>query len=204
VSTHRSLERLFVAAITDPDQLDSEFADLEQEARLAIEGEDEFRSLVASQATPSTTRIDAAQWAELAFARFEEWSGRRADGIGQLLDQMPESPAVESVPVVAGEHRGLWSLWEVKPDGSGTDLDFVALFLTEDGVIRPDLAEHIWRGLAEGGISVTGTTVLEAEVRRVLETKGADHAYRACQDLRPDGDWLTPVVTPRLIVKVTT
>ncbi|MDF1597630.1 MAG: helicase-related protein [Acidimicrobiia bacterium] len=204
VGSNRSLEQLFVAAITDPDQLDTETDEMEEQARLAIEGEETFRSLVAGQTLPTPKRSDAAQWAELAYVRYEEWSGRRADGIGQILDEMSESPHVEAVPVVAGDTRGIWSLWEVKPDGSGPDRDFVALYLTEDGSVRPDLAERMWIQLAERQIPFNGTAVLDQTLRMELEMKGRDFAYRACQDLRPDGGWRAPVVTPRMIVKVTT
>lgn len=204
VSTHRSLEQLFVAAITDPDRVDAESEELESQARLAIEGEQEFRNLVSSQAVSVPKRTDAAQWAEAAYTHFERWSGRRANGIAELLDQMPESPPTESVPLITGSTAGTWSLWEVKPDGSAPELDYVALFQTPQGTIRPDLAERAWISLAEGEASLAGAASLTSEDRTMVESTGRDFAYRACQDLRPDGDWPAPVVTPRLIVKVVT
>jgi SNF2 family DNA or RNA helicase len=202
-STQGSLEHLFVAAITDPDRLDSESEELESQARMAIEGEETFRSLVASQTVSVSKRTDAAQWVELAYTHFEEWSGRRAEGIGALLDQMPQSPAAESVPIVGGDIAGTWSLWEVKPDGSGPEQDFVAVFLTEDGAVRPDLAERMWSAAAEGETRFVKAEPLNPERRAQLEATGRDFAYRACQDLRPDGDWPAPVVTPPLILGVT-
>ncbi|HLT97203.1 MAG TPA: hypothetical protein VK070_10490, partial [Acidimicrobiia bacterium] len=101
-----------------------------------------------------------------------------------------------------GETAGTWSLWEARPDGSGPDLDFVALFLTDDGTVRPDLAERVWNTAAEGRIPLIGVEPLTVEARAKLDSAGTDFAYRAMQDLRPDGDWPAPAVTPRLIIKV--
>lgn len=202
VGSQRSLEQLYVTAITNPERFTRQTEEVEEQARIAIEGEQEFRSLVAGQSIPVSRRTDAAQWAEIAYAHFESWTDERAAGIAELLDAMPACPDAESVPVMRGETAGTWSLWEVRPDGSGPDLDFVALFLTDDGTVRPDLAERVWNTVAEGRIPLIGVEPLTVEARAKLDSAGTDFAYRAMQDLRPDGDWPAPAVTPRLIIKV--
>jgi len=63
---------------------------------------------------------------------------------GDVLVALPEVSPAESVPAVVGARAGLFSLWEV---GSGGDRTCRAVFLTESGGVRPDLAERTWDDL---------------------------------------------------------
>src|SRR5690554_4764051 len=62
VGSQRSLEQLYVTAITNPERFTRQTAEVEEQARIAIEGEQEFRSLVADQSIPVSLRTDVAQW----------------------------------------------------------------------------------------------------------------------------------------------
>lgn len=202
VASRRSIDHLYVAAITSPSQLDDDSEAMLEEMRQTIESEESVRGMLPSSIVPTARRSDAAQWAEQAYRAFEEWTSSRAAGIGELLDSLPESPPSESVPVVKNEVNGYWSLWEVRPDGSGPMRDYVAHFVGIDGTIRPDLADEMWIGLADAKMPIVGTQQLDPDLRTDLEARGRDHAYRACTDLQPDGNWRAPRVTARLIVKV--
>lgn len=203
ISSHRAVESLYVAAITLPDRVDQDSASVFNEIGQAIQDEQGLREMLGASIVPRARQSDAAEWALQAYRLFEEWTGQRAPGIGELLDVLPDSPPAESVPVIRGETDGYWSLWEVRPDGSRPVRDFVAHFMGLDGSIRPDLAETLWNRLSDSSLSILGIARLQPEARARLESQGRDYAYRACTDLQPDGNWRSPLVAARLVVKVT-
>ena len=201
ISRASALEDLVATAIADPEHLEEKADELEANARDAVESEDSVRSLLGVEKPASPRSSDAAEWSERAVAEYQSWSGRSVDGIADLLSRLPEAPAPEAVPMVRASSEGVWSLWEVSPDGARSLRDYVSIFVSAEGSLRPDIADRLWTALAEGEIEILGSEVLVRDQRSMIESIAADHAYRACQALQPEGDWIAPVITPRLVVR---
>jgi hypothetical protein len=97
-----------------------------------------------------------------------------ADGGPTAAASLPEVLPTEPVPAIESAVPGWWSMWETE---AGTELSAMAIFLTDAGAFRPDLAERIWTSLAEG-LAASYTTVLDPETYESLRTVAADHGYR--------------------------
>lgn len=97
---------------------------------------------------------------------------------GDVLTELPEVSPAEPVPLLAGLRSGLFSLWEV---GTGPgDRTFRAVFLTDAGAARPDLAERTWDELCFGpAITVGGP--LAADEWDALWKAGEAYAIRPDQ-----------------------
>jgi hypothetical protein len=65
-------------------------------------------------------------------------------------------------------------MWEV---AVGPERSAFAIFLTDTGAVRPDLAERLWNTLAEAPVVET-TTLLDAETFNRLHSTAVDYGYR--------------------------
>jgi hypothetical protein len=114
---------------------------------------------------------------------------------------MREVAPTESVPVVRGDRGGIWSLWEIRPNGGGSKRDCFALFVTDEGAVRPDLSDRVWLSLVEGPEVRVGQP-LDDEAWASLQQTGMDHAFGPCRDLAAESAWSAPWLTLRLLVRV--
>lgn len=198
VSAGRGVEHVYARAITEPDRVDDEVAavvestkaDLEQQAPV-------LETLREGRAEPRTRESRIGETLESAATWYERWRGESLDPWDLRL---PETAAGESIPEIHGETKGLWSLWEVGPDGLDGDRDFFALFTDATGSVRPDLAERMWMELTEGPAVVSGSP-LQDEESEALIGMGRDYAYRPAADLKPSGDFAAPYLKLRLVVR---
>ena len=114
--------------------------------------------------------------------------------------QLPESVPGESLPTVEWEQSGVWTLWEVNPSSDGYLRDCFALFIDEQGNVRPDLSDRMWRFLMENQIVATAPPLSDDQWAKVWKL-GEDHGYGACIGLAPREEWSSPRLTLRLIVR---
>lgn len=114
------------------------------------------------------------------------------------IDGIPEVSPAEPVPVIDGAVRGLFSLWEVAGSDE-EDRTCSAVFLTERGGARPDLAERTWDALVDG-MQVRSSEPLGAGEWQALWSAGWGYAVRPAEDgARLDRP---PALTLRLLVRV--
>ena len=89
---------------------------------------------------------DPTRWLDAAAAARTELFGRHDDK--GILDCLPEVSPSEPIPTIAGSRGGHLSVWEV---GTGKgDRTCRAVFVTDDGAVRPDLADRTWENLLTG------------------------------------------------------
>lgn len=201
VASSRGVEDLYAEAIMEPDRVDAAAEAFVQKTETALAEQADARALLSSDAVTRPPNQDASKWADIATAKYKEWTGAPEHGISGLLDLLPESTREEAIPQIQGWPAGIWSLWEVRPDASQPQRDFFALFMAGDGAVRPDLAERVWVSLAQRDDAPISTAPLSTDTWEKIQQMGVDYAYRPCQDLRPDGNWPSPLVLPRLIVR---
>ena len=82
-------------------------------------------------------------------------------------------------------------MWETRV---GTDRSALALFLSDSGAMRPDLAERVWLELA-GRQDEPASAVLDTETFARLHESAADYGYRPV-------DGTVPLLALRLAVRV--
>jgi superfamily II DNA/RNA helicase len=170
VETH--LDDLYTAAILDPGSLESPADSLSDHARQDIKEIDPLREALGPSLRPSASSRPSAlrRWLEVA-----ETAKRRMTEAGQRISpSLPEVVPCEPVPKQTGTTAGWWTMWEV---GMGPERSAFAIFLTDTGAIRPDLADRLWNTLAEAPI-VESTSLLDAETFNRLRSTAADHGYR--------------------------
>ena len=201
-SASRSVEDVYAGAILDPDALDEQVSDLASRTRSEVEAGDSIREMLRGQRSSGRGQSSRSfsEALEKAARAFEAMKGEAPADVAEMLERVPEAAAVESLPRIDGAEAGLWTLWEVTPDGSPTR-DCVAVFSTEDGKVRPDLAEAIWTRLIEGVVPIASAALKQDEWDNVMRM-GLDHAYAACLNLKPAEAWTSPWVTLRLAVRV--
>jgi hypothetical protein len=83
-------------------------------------------------------------------------------------------------------------MWEIR---AGSERTAAAIFITDSGAVRPDLADRTWLTLANGAELLPPVVLTHADMGR-LRSLAADHAYRD-----PRGS--TPSLTLRLAVRAT-
>ncbi len=178
------VEDLYTTAILDPSRLDRAAEELETQTRQTLSDTAPLRAALGSEARPLPARRagNLGHWLALmdeAGTRL----GRNGRQPGELLPG-------ETVPCLRQEKAGWWTMWEAS---AGTDRSCLALFVTDSGAVRPDLADRIWTALAEQPCG-TETTELDPDTLAKLRALAADHAYR-----RHDG--AVPSLTLRLAVR---
>ena len=187
VETH--LDDLYAAAILDPDSLEAAADSMGDHARSDIAEIDPLRDALGPslQATLSSRPSALRRWLALADA-----AQRRLGQSGMRASRsLPEVVPDEPVPKVAGPTAGWWTMWEVVV---GADRSALAIFVSDSGAVRPDLAERLWTSLAEGPPDDTNA-VLDGRTFDRLHGIAADHGYR-------QSDGAVPSLVLRLAVRV--
>jgi superfamily II DNA or RNA helicase len=203
-SASRGVEDLYAEAITEPDELERETGSLADRTKEAIAASETVREMLGTDAATEKrggSEEDPGHWLELAREAWRRFRGEAVpDGV-RLLDRLPEAVTGEPLPLLRGFPRGMWSLWEVRPDGNGSVRDCFAVFTDDRGASRPDLAETIWLKLAEG-TSVEAAGPLTAEEWQAVWASGVDFGYGPCRDLLPPERWNAPWLVPRLVIRI--
>lgn len=191
------VEDLFAQAITAPSGFEEKVAEVArqtQEDLIAAEG---LRELLTGESSAPVTPTTTEDWSTVAADAFERHAGRRLDA-ERLLREMPEAALGEAIPEVRGGEHGIWALWEVASVGRPGPRDCFALFRTETGRLRPDLAENVWRTLATG-CDVASGDPLAPDLWAALHEAAEQHGYSSVQGA--DGN-STPWLALRLVVRV--
>ena len=143
-SADRHADDIYLAAIAGED-LSAAGKTFEVETRTETVEAATFLDLVDPAADQPTIGggDDPTPWIDAASAARAELLGR--DDGSSVLDVLPEVCPSEPVPTIAGGRGGLFSVWEI---GTGKgDRTCRAVFVTDDGAVRPDLAERTWETL---------------------------------------------------------
>jgi superfamily II DNA or RNA helicase len=183
------VDDLYTTALLDPDRLVSAADIMAQRARAAVEETEPFRNAMghipgSMRGMPPTT---LRRWLDRAARAADEL---RASG-SPVEGDLPEVLVGEPCPVMQGPVGGWWTMWEIR---FGTERTAAALFFTDIGTVRPDLAERTWTALADGTEVGPSQALSDAEQKR-LRSLAADHEYR---DARRE----IPSLSLRLAVRV--
>jgi len=202
-STSRSVESVYADAIVEPERLEQEVTELAERTKREIEDSETLRAMMVGPEIEVAARRgdEVKRLVDIASATFEEWSGERPPEPFAVLERMREVAPTESVPVITGDRAGYWSLWEIRPNGGQSKRDCFALFVTDDGAVRPDLADRVWLSLVDGPEVRVGEP-MDSEAWAALQRTGMDHAFGPCRDLAPESAWSAPWLTLRLLVRV--
>jgi hypothetical protein len=199
-SAGRKVEDLYTEAILRPEQLEERTLEVAQQTREDVLSSESLRSLLISEIPTVPHSADGAStW----IARAAEAYGKYMSTNGEsALERLPESVPGESVPTIHSDTQGIWSLWEVRPHGPARLRDCLALFLTEERTLRPDLAERVWLRLADG-VEVRDGPPLPSDVWDELQRLARDFGYSACASLAPVETWKSPWLVLRLVIRAT-
>jgi hypothetical protein len=185
----RRMDGLYTTAILEPDNLQSAANVLADEARQdVIEAEPLREALGTSTVRARPTRpTSLRRWLDIADVASDRLrvASRRVDG------SIPPIVPGEPVPVLSGVTSGWWTMWEIR---AGTERTTSALFVTDAGAVRPDLADRTWVELAELADLRASHVLTDLEFDR-LRTLAADHTYR-------DPHGAIPSLTLELAVRV--
>jgi superfamily II DNA or RNA helicase len=183
------VDDLYTTALLDPDRLPRAADDMAEEARAEFKETEPLRRAMGHSRAPSrrSTPTKLRHWLDLAARANGQLraSGRRAEG------NLPEVVAGEPTPVVQGPAGGWWTMWEIR---CGAERTAAALFITDTGTVRPDVAERTWAALASG-TEVGPTRLLNVAELDRLRSLAADHEYR-------DSRGKVPSLSLRLAVRV--
>lgn len=138
---------------------------------------------------------DPVPWIDKALAARAELIGEQGDK-ESVLEALPEVSPAEPVPTISGSRAGLLSLWEV--GSSRGDRTCRAVFIADDGAVRPDIADRVWDDLLSAP-DLTTSESLDAEQWQKLWELG--HGYA----IRPDqvgGEGAPVGLVLRLLVRV--
>ena len=170
VETH--LDDLYAAAILNPDDIEAAADSLSEDARQDVKETDPLREALGPSLKPTAPLRASALRHWLAVA---ETAKRRMIDAGQRVGpSLPEIVPCEPVPSQTGATAGWWTMWEI---AVGTERSALAIFLTDSGGVRPDLADRLWNTLAEAP-TIESTTILDTETFNRLRVTAADHGYR--------------------------
>ncbi len=201
-TTARDVEGLYAEAVIHPDQVEAKAANIAARTQGEIASTEGLRNLfVQSGASTDRRASDIARWMDLGMEAYARWSKQAPKDVSELFGLLPEFTPEESVPTILGDIPGTWSLWEARPSRAGAFRDCFCLFETEDGVLRPDLAERYWIHIAQGADVGVGIPFRPSEWARLKEL-AADHGYAPSRALLPEDRWDAPWLTPRLVVRV--
>ena len=188
-SIENHVDGLYTTALIDPGRLPRAADAMADEARAEVEEAEPLRHAIGHSPAPTrrSTPTTLRRWLDLAAHATEQLrvAGRRANG------DLPDVVAGEPVPVARGSVGGWWTMWEIR---CGAERTAAALFITDTGTVRPDLAERTWISLASG-IEVGPTRPLSAIELDRLRSLAADHQYR-------DPRGTVPSLSLRLAVRV--
>lgn len=181
------VDQLYEAAILDPDRLARAAETITTEARREVAESEPFRRAIGDSLPPArrTRPATLRQWLEKA-----EAAAGRLQNAHPHVGELPEIAPGEPVPSIRAATPGWWTMWEIR---AGTERTASALFVTDNGAVRPDLAERIWTGLTDATEILTPVVLSDADMER-LRTIAADHTYR-------DSRGSTPSLTLRLAAR---
>ncbi|HXF72365.1 MAG TPA: hypothetical protein VNO79_07130, partial [Actinomycetota bacterium] len=197
------VEDLYAEAIAEPERFEAAVASLAGQTREEVRKAEAIRTMLGPvSAAPAGGRRagEAAGWLAEAADAYAAWAGERLREPIEVLRRLPEAAPAEPVPEVRAGTPGIWALWEVRPHGTAGLRDCFALFVSEGGTIRPDLAERLWISLSRAERVEVGPPLTAGEWERLMAL-GADHAYAACARLAPPDAWRAPWLIPRLVVR---
>lgn len=146
-SADRHADDIYLAAIAGED-LSAAGETFETETRTETVEAATFLDLVDPAADRPTIGggDDPTPWIDAATAARTAVLGQ--DDGSDVLDVLPEVSPSEPLPTIAGGRGGLLSVWEI---GTGKgDRTCRAVFVTDDGAVRPDLADRTWEALLAG------------------------------------------------------
>ena len=183
------VDDLYTTALLDPGRLPRAADAMADEARAEVEETEPLRHAMGHSSAPArpSTPTTLRRWLDLAARAAEQLraSGRQADG------NLPDVVAGEPVPMMRGSASGWWTMWEIR---CGAERTAAALFITDTGTVRPDLAERTWIALASGSAVGPTRPVSAVDLDR-LRSLAADHEYR-------DPRGTVPSLLLRLAVRV--
>lgn len=184
------LDQLYETAILDPDRLAAAADAIAIEAQSEVAEAEPSRRAMGESATPSRRNRPSTlqRWLELSAAARD-----RLQTAGYYCpEHLPEVVVGEPLPSLRGTTAGWWTMWEIR---AGSERTAAAIFITDAGAVRPDLADRTWLTLANGAELLPPVVLTQPDMER-LRSLAADHAYRD-----PRGS--TPSLTLRLAVRVT-
>jgi superfamily II DNA or RNA helicase len=197
-SASRRVEDVYAGAIVEPAGLEQRVDEvLDDAAQDLLDGPDlnalieppPVRSQRASGTVPDLL-------AKAASARVI-WSDGQVESGGELpIDHLPEVLRGEAVPVVSGTTPGWWSVWEIQSLPPYPLRDCAALFVSDEGLPRPDLAESHWVDAIDTP-ALRGTVEVTRQQFDMLRERAIDHAYRPGIDTKTD-----VALIARLILRV--
>ena len=194
-SADRHADGLYVSAIAGQD-LASAGDSFAADTRAETEESATFLDLVDSAAEQPTIGggEDPTKWIDKAIAARAEALG--VEDPSEVLDRLPEVAPTEPIPQISGSREGLFSLWEV---GTGRgDRTCRAVFVTEDGAMRPDLANRTWDDLLAAPPVIVSDPLDETQWGELWEF-GYSYAIRPEQDAETAAP---PGLVLRLLVRV--
>lgn len=196
-SADRHTEDLYAAAITGED-ITHAGERFETETRAETEEAASFFDMIDPAASKPTIGggDDPATWIEQALAARTTVLGVSAQR-GPVLETLPEVSPAEPVPAIAGSRSGLFALWEIAAVGGGRTC--TAVFITDDGAARPDIADRAWDVLI-AGVAPQSASPLRPDEWDELWNSGWSYAVRPDQLGDPAAP--PPGLTLRLLVRV--
>lgn len=188
-SVDQRVDDLYATAILDPDSLETVADSIGEQARADVTETQPLRDALGPSRRPwhVCKSYSLHRWLQTAEAARQ----RMVDGGEKVDPSLPEVLPTEPVPQIGGAVSGWWTMWET---AAGAQRSAVAMFLTDSGAFRPDLADRLWASLAEGIAMQSGTT-LDPDTHERLRTLAAEHAYR-------DPGGAVPSLVLRLAVRV--
>jgi hypothetical protein len=188
-SVETRVDDLYTTAILEPESLQRAADAMAEGARAEVEETTPLRGALGPSVVggrppkPSSLR----RWLDIAddARRQLRDAGRRVDGT------VPQVVVGEPVPVLEGATSGWWTMWEVR---AGAEHTATALFVTDSGAVRPDLADRTWTALTEWP-ELGASRQLESQEFERLRALAADHTYR-------DPHGAVPALTLRLAARV--
>lgn len=184
------LDQLYETAILDPDRLAAAADTIAREAKSEVAEAQPSRRAMGESATPSRRNRPSTlqRWLELSAAARD----RLKTAGHHCPEHLPEVVVGEPLPSLRGTTAGWWTMWEIR---AGSERTAAAIFITDSGAVRPDLADRTWLTLANGAELLPPVVLTQADMER-LRSLAADHAYR-------DPRGAMPSLTLRLAARAT-
>lgn len=194
-SADRHADDMYLAAIAGEDLVAAGDV-FESETRLETVEAASFLDLVDLAAARPTIGGEDNPQPFIATATAARSEALGSEERSDVLESLPEVSPAERVPVVTGSRGGLFSVWEV---GTGkSDRTCRGVFVTDDGAVRPDLADLTWQALLAGP-AVSEADPLDDETWTHLWELGHGYAIRPEQ---LSGSGSPPGLILRLLVRV--
>ncbi|MEX2548417.1 MAG: helicase-related protein [Chloroflexota bacterium] len=188
-SVEAHVDDLYTTAILEPERLQQAAEEMAHGARADVNEVGPLRDALGPSMVPARPSRPSSlrRWLDIA----DDARRRLRDGGRGVDGSIPQIVPGEPVPVLSGSTSGWWTMWEIR---TGTEHTAAALFVTDTGAVRPDIAERTWIALTETGESGLTRPLRNEEFER-LRVLAADHTYR-------DTHGAIPSLTLRLAARV--